>query len=274
MPQLRKMKLKVCLVGERAVGKTSLIQRYVFNTFDDAYRGTLGTKMYLLSFSKFVATNQLVDAQIALFDLMGEHAPRDAFRDAMFWGAHAYLAVADLSRPETIPQLVPWVEAVRSVAGEIPYTILLNKSDKTRGIIGPNETRFLTEKFRNVPSAMTSAKTGEGVAQAFNTLIERVVEGVLQRGAARRELNAVAEKILAFAHRRGPQGVTRGDLLVAFRGMDYNALIAEVKDLERLGYVASEEIGPANFRIMLLPPGEAAVLKQGRTEDFIVEEPT
>lgn len=271
--QLRKMKLKVCLVGERAVGKTSLIQRYVFNAFDEAYRGTLGSKMYLLSFSKFVATDQLVDAQIALFDLMGEHAPRDAFRDAMFWGAHAYMAVADLSRPETIPQLVPWVEAVRGVAGEIPFVVLLNKSDKTRGIVGPNETRLLNEKFGDVPYAMTSAKTGEGVAHAFNALIERVVEGILQRGASRRELNVIAERILGYAHRRGPKGVTRGELLIAFRGIDYNGLFAQVKDLERLGYVVLEEIGPANFRILLTPPGEAAVLKHGR-DDFIVEEPT
>src|SRR2546426_3441667 len=142
--KIRKMKLKICVIGDRAVGKTSLIHRYVFNRFDEAYRGTLGSKLYLLAFSKHVSANEIVEAQIALFDLMGEHAPRDAFRDAMFWGAHGFLAVADLSRPPTLYQLTSWVEAVKYVAGGIPYSRLLNKADlPPRGAICPPGSKWL-----------------------------------------------------------------------------------------------------------------------------------
>jgi len=272
--QIRKMKLKVCLVGERAVGKTSLIHRYVFNTFDDAYRGTLGSKLYLLSFSKHVAADQVVEAQVALFDLMGEHAPRDAFRDAMFWGAHAFLAVGDLSRPPTLYQLPQWVEAVRAVAGDLPYTILLNKADLVpHGVIGPQETKWLLATFPGVPYSTASAKTGDGVGRAFQGLLERAVERILQRARVRQQVNEIGQRILAFALKRGGTGVTKNELLVTFKGTDYSALMAEVQALERLGYVVQEEIGPANFRVLLTPKGEATLARAGR-EEFVVEEPT
>ncbi|HEV8594506.1 MAG TPA: hypothetical protein VGR51_03155 [Thermoplasmata archaeon] len=272
--QIRKMKLKICLVGERAVGKTSLLHRYVFNTFDDAYRGTLGSKLYLLSFSKHVAADQVVEAQVALFDLMGEHAPRDAFRDAMFWGAHGFLAVADLSRSPTLYAIPQWVEAVRSVAGDLPYTILLNKADlMPHGAIGPQETKWLLGTFPNIPYTTTSAKTGEGVGRAFQGLLERVVDRILQKARARQQINALASRILGFAHKRGATGVTKNELLASFKGTDYQGLMAEIDALERLGYVVQEEIGPANFRVLLTPQGEAAAVKEGGSE-FVIEEPT
>lgn len=268
------MKLKICLVGERAVGKTSLIHRYVFNSFDHVYRGTLGSKLHLLSFSKYVTAEEIVEAQVALIDLMGEHAPRDAFRDAMFWGAHGFLAVADLSRPETLYQLPEWVQAVAAVAGDVPYAVVLNKSDLVRGgTIGPRETKWLLATFPGIPYALTSAKTAEGVGRAFQDLLERSVDGVLARSRARREINVVAGRLLAFAQRRGAIGVTRRELLDGFRGTDYGALMAEVDALARLGYITVEQISPSAFRILLTPEGEAAVLRVGRDE-FVVEEPT
>lgn len=266
------MKLKLCLVGDPAVGKTSLIHRYVFNAFSDTYRSTLGSKMHLLSFSKYVASDEIVEVQIALFDLMGQHATRDAFRDAMFYGTHGFLAVADLSRPETVYEVGPWVEGVRSAAGDVPCAILLNKADLA-GTIGPRETTWLLRTYRHVPYALTSAKTGEGVAPAFEALTERVVQGILGKARARRQMNLLGERILVHARRRGAIGVTKSELLAALRGTDYESVMAAVDALARLGYVVREDIGPGNFRVVLTPKGEAAAGSVARTE-FIVEQPT
>jgi len=267
------MKIKVCLVGERAVGKTSLIQRYVFNRFDDAYQGTLGSKLHLLAFSKQVSAGEIVEAQIALFDLMGEHAPRDAFRDAVFWGTHGYFAVADLSRPQTLYQLPAWVEAIRYVVGDVPFTVLLNKADLAKGVVGPQEAKWLNEAFPGVPYALSSAKTGEGVGRAFQALLERIVDSVLTKSLVRAQTNVLGERVLGFAHRRGPIGVTTAEILGAIRGTDPGALMTEVHALERLGYVRLEAIGPASFKVMITPDGEAVVARSGR-EDFVTEEAT
>jgi len=264
--QVRKMKLKICLVGEHAVGKTSLIDRYLSNTFDEVYRTSLGSKLHLMSFSKYLTATDIVEAQVALFDLMGQHAARDAFRDSMFWGAHGFLAVADITRPQTLRELPQWANSVRATAGEIPFVIVLNKSDRfAHAPIGPAETRWLAEKFAGVPYVLTSAKSREGVDYAFETLLDRVVTSLLDRARSRQHLDRLATTILDRAQKRGAIGVTTNELLVTLRGTDIRTLMDVVGNLERLGYAVSEEIAPGRFRILLTPPGEAA-LREGITE--------
>jgi len=270
--QIRRMQLKICLVGDRQVGKTSLIQRYVFDTFSDAYHGTLGTKMHLLQFVKEVAAEETVEADVALFDLMGEHNARDLFRDALFWGAHGFVAVCDVTRSGTFESLIEWANSVRSVAGEIPYRIFLNKADLlSNAAIPPEFLGRLGPIFPSVPYSLVSAKTGSEVERAMSLLLEAVVSNVLAKSRARREGRIIGNRILTFAARRGPTGVTKNELLTAFKAMDYNALMAEVGNLERVGLIVTEQIGPANFRVVLTGDGEVAAKKLG-LHSYIVDE--
>ena len=271
--RISRMKLKICLVGERAVGKTSLLSRYVFNTFDVVYKGTLGSKMSLLSFKQIVAGNELVEAQVALFDLMGERAIRDSFRDVVFWGAHGFLAVADVTRSHTLQCLPEWVDCVHSVAGEIPFGILINKIDQApSGNVDPKDAKWLQSTFPDVPYYLTSAKTNEGVEAAFDSLIEGIVASVLAKSMTRRETKLISERLLDFARRRGNCGVTKNDLLKAFKVTDISSLMKEVEDLNRLGLIILEPTGPASFVIRLTDKGEKELESIERTER-IVEEP-
>jgi hypothetical protein len=266
------MQLKICVIGDRSVGKTSLIQRYVFNAFSDAYQGTLGTKMHLLQFVKEIAAEETVEAEVALFDLMGEHNARDLFRDALFWGAHGFIAVCDATRAETFESLIEWVNVVRSIAGDVPYRILLNKTDLLSESVLPFEFRDrLRAAFPNVPYSLVSAKTGAEVERAMSLLLGATVNNVLEKSRARRAGRVVGNRILTFAARRGPTGVTKNELLVAFKAVDYNLMMTEVDHLERAGLVVVEEIGPANFRAILTADGEAANKKVG-LHSYIVDE--
>jgi small GTP-binding protein len=258
------MQLKVCLVGDRQVGKTSLVQRYVFDTFSDAYHGTLGTKMHLLQFIKEIAAEERVEADVALFDLMGEHSARDLFRDALFWGAHGFVAVCDVTRSATIESLIEWVNTVRSVVGDVPYRILLNKADLLPEPVLPREAHDrLRATFPNVPYSLVSARSGSEVERGMGLLLEAIVNSLLEKSRARRAGRVVGNRILVVAARRGRLGVTKNELLAAFKGMDYNVLMGEVDNLERAGLVVVEEIGPANFRAVLTAEGEAAANKLG-----------
>lgn len=270
--ELRKMRLKICVVGDREVGKTSLIQRYVFDTFSDAYHGTLGTKLHLLQFVKEVNAREKVEADVALFDLMGEHSAMDLFRDAMFWGAHGFVAVCDIARSDTTESLVGWVNAVKSVAGNVPYRILVNKADLLPEAALPS--RLLARlglMFPHVPYSLVSAKTGAEVERAMGLLIEDVVNGVLTESRVRRAGRLLGNRILAFAGKRGATGVTKNELLGAFRAQDYDALMNEVSNLEKTGLIVIEEIGPASFRVILTPEGETAI-KSLELHSYIVDE--
>src|SRR5256712_10677137 len=80
----------------------------------------------------------LMLATVALFDQMGEHAIRENFRDALFYGTDGALAVCDIERREPLHPLADWIRAVSVVTGGVPFRIVFNKVDRAKGSkIGP-----------------------------------------------------------------------------------------------------------------------------------------
>src|SRR5437762_2078768 len=82
------MKVKICMAGEGAVGKTSLIRRYVLDQYDDRYIATLGTKITKKSVT--VANPGGPDplqADVILWDIMGTSTVRELLKEAYYHGA-------------------------------------------------------------------------------------------------------------------------------------------------------------------------------------------
>src|SRR6059058_4325981 len=71
----QKMKVKVCLVGEGAVGKTCLIRRFIQDQFDDRYISTLGAKVSKKEI-KVDGPSGGMDVDMTIWDIMGERIPR------------------------------------------------------------------------------------------------------------------------------------------------------------------------------------------------------
>lgn len=174
-------KAKVCLVGNPVVGKTSLVRRYVLNDFDDRYLTTVGTKVTKKPV-RVVDPSQDLDADIDLmiWDIMGQPGFREMLKDAYFFDAKGVLAVADLTRKDTLGDLQNWIRAVEGVAGKVPVVVAVNKVDLD------GEAQFTTAEAVQAAEALgadvflTSAKTGSNVEEAFRRLGARVV-----RNAAR-----------------------------------------------------------------------------------------
>ncbi|OGS46411.1 MAG: hypothetical protein A3K66_04300 [Euryarchaeota archaeon RBG_16_67_27] len=173
MSDVVRMKTKVCLVGEAAVGKTSLVRRYVLDEFDDRYITTLGAKV-----SK---REQLYDVpepstsvrmDMTVWDIMGEKGFRDLLKEAFFHGAKGVLAVADLTRYSTLKELDDWVQSVFNVVGQVPVVYAINKidlKDQVQILYGEREIGQATRAF-DAPHFYTSAKTGDNVEAAFRRI--------------------------------------------------------------------------------------------------------
>ena len=169
--QRQKMKVKVCLVGEGAVGKTCLIRRFIHDQFDDKYISTLGAKV---SKKEVKLSNPKgggeIEVDMTVWDIMGEKGFRELLKEAYFHGAQGILAVCDLTRRDTLFELPEWVTAVNKVAGPIPLTVLANKVDLVdQRAITTEEIVKLAESYK-APWFQTSAKTGENVEQSFRGL--------------------------------------------------------------------------------------------------------
>src|SRR5437660_10384449 len=93
---LKHVKAKVCLVGDVAVGKTSLIRRFVQDEFDDRYIATLGAKVTKKTI-KVDWKDGPTRRDMMRGDIMGEKGFRALLRDAYFEGSHGVIAVCDLT---------------------------------------------------------------------------------------------------------------------------------------------------------------------------------
>ena len=162
---------KVVLIGDPGVGKTSLIRRFVENSFSDKYIHTIGTKI-----TKKVLEFPDIESKVVLlvWDIVGQKSL--ALLDSYFRGAAGVLAVCDITRDETLESLDEWVANLRKIAGDVPVVLLGNKSDLREAAMVDNQSvSIAARKFRS-PHYMTSAKTGENVELAFNA-IGRMVLG-------------------------------------------------------------------------------------------------
>lgn len=177
--ELEKVKAKICLVGEAAVGKTSLIRRYVLDDFDDKYITTLGAKVSKKMMEFNLSNNGIrIGMDMTIWDIMGEKGFRDLVKEAFFVGTRGILAVCDITRYDTLKELDDWVQSVFKVVGNIPVVFAVNKVDLKDEVLlmyGDAELDQASRAF-DAHYLYTSAKTGENVEEAFKLLGERIVE--------------------------------------------------------------------------------------------------
>ncbi len=153
---------KVCLIGGFAVGKTSLVSRFVHSIFSDKYHTTVGVKI-----DKKPVDLGDRQVELVLWDIYGQDEYQ-ALRVSYLRGAAGYLLVVDGTRPATLDTASELSEQVRHAIGRVPFVLVLNKSDLA------SEWRLEEAAVLKLAAAdaivRTSAKTGGGVEDAFAKL--------------------------------------------------------------------------------------------------------
>jgi small GTP-binding protein len=154
---------KICMLGGFGVGKTSLVSRFVSSIFSDAYLTTVGVKI-----DKKKVSLDTGEMTLMLWDIYGQDEFQTV-RDSYLRGATGYLLVADGTRYSTLETAVSLQKRAESVIGRVPFLLLLNKRDLDREWQVDEQT-LVTLVERGWKVVKTSAKTGEGVEDAFTTL--------------------------------------------------------------------------------------------------------
>lgn len=159
---------KICLLGASAVGKTSLIRRYVHGVFSEKYLTTIGVKIDKKTVD--VADETL---HLLIWDIYGE----DRFQTVStryLRGAAGYFLVADGTRRKTLDEALALHHRAQEAVGTVPRLLLLNKADLDQAWAISDE-QLDTLKAQDWTVRRTSAKTGTGVDEAFTTLAARLV---------------------------------------------------------------------------------------------------
>ncbi len=200
--------IKILLLGDGAVGKTSLVRRFVEQKFDDRYIATIGVN---------VKKKRLPDLglNMMVWDIYGQKMNKD-LHASNYSGADGAIIVYDLTRPDTFLNVDDWISEVFSITGKIPFVILGNKLDlienyensgydEFKSFIEEEQKEvvdFYREVYDEIPEFskvspedlrkwgedkkykkgsdftyfLTSAKTGENVEDAFRKIGKLSVE--------------------------------------------------------------------------------------------------
>jgi len=250
------MKAKIALVGDSAVGKTSLIRKFVLNEFSDDYINTLGTKVSKLELIMAYGEDVEVRMDLSIFDIVGQLGFSDLVKESFFHGCQGLMAVCDVTRKQTLESLYKWISTATDIAGEIPIIILVNKKDLMgMGSLRQDDIEKVAQLY-DVMYAYTSAKTGEFVEDAFNILAGQIVERAFKRYEARRVDESLKERLLAFLARKGRLGVNKMDVFQAFKGVAYDELQRELEELDSEGLIQLMWRGSSDFTAIVTQQGE------------------
>src|SRR2546428_6825399 len=166
MPDVKRMKSKVALVGESAVGKTSLVRRFVRNEYDDKYLHTVGTKVSKVELTIPHGPDTEVEVDLALFDIMSQKGFKDMVKESFFFGCQGLLAVCDVTRAETLHAVHEWMSTATGVAGGVPPDPPVDKMDRVKAPGFPNEDAGKGARARGRAPAVSAAERGGGVGEA------------------------------------------------------------------------------------------------------------
>ena len=160
---------KVCILGAFAVGKTSLVHRFTEGDFVERYLTTVGVHI-----KKGAVTVNQTEVTLILWDLAGE----DEFQKVQLSylrGAAGYFLVADGTRPTTLDTAKILHKRVTDTIGAVPFVLLINKQDARDD--WELDDRVLDEFTQAGWTIIeTSAKTGAGVAEAFQQIAEKTLQ--------------------------------------------------------------------------------------------------
>lgn len=205
---------KIVLLGDSAVGKTSLIRRYVFDQFQDSYISTIGSKVTMKEL-RVRTPERAVDLTLMIWDIIGREGYH-ALQARTFVGAHGAILVADMTRRDTLSNLERyWIPFLYEIAENIPLVFACNKSDLRRDYefefedLGNITSRYCAGSEEILPRELsadyaTSAKDGSNVENLFTSLSHLV----LSEKGAKDPVSELYESLVAAGMGRSTDSTT------------------------------------------------------------------
>jgi small GTP-binding protein len=157
---------KLVFLGDSGVGKTSLVQRYVYDSLAPDIGRTIGAMLHVKSIDFEGARHKLV-----VWDLGGQES-FSALREQYCANASGAFFVFDRTRIETLQHIDDWLNALYTAAGKVAVVVVENKMD-LESVISDQQIRGMLES-RSLRHIQTSATENMNVNRAFEELVKEI----------------------------------------------------------------------------------------------------
>lgn len=174
------IKKKIIMLGDSAVGKTSMVKRFVYDIFEDSYITTIGSKVTKKELI-IKKGEEEVELNLVIWDVLGR-VGYNASHARAFAGVDGAILISDLTRKETSKSLERyWIPLLLEVVENVPLVFASNKDDLINGLkVEQKEMLKIASRYNigikdSLPPNlsihyMTSAKTGANVENIFTSL--------------------------------------------------------------------------------------------------------
>ncbi len=168
--------LKVVMMGDGRVGKTSLVLRYTKNSFSPEYKQSLGASFAVKDL--MVAKRQV---KLVIWDIAGQPSFNQVRRH-YYSGAHGALLVFDVTTPSSFMTLHNWYNDFIQAVPDGTVILVANKVDLGENRMVPQEAGKMLSEWWKIPYIETSAATAKGVQQAFEIVAAHALEKAVSQG--------------------------------------------------------------------------------------------
>ena len=176
MSELKRTEMifKLAILGNSAVGKTSLINQYIHKKFEQDYHPSLGVNIVI---KEMIVEEKNAFVKMILWDIAGQEK-YDLSRKAFYQGCVGALFVYDVTRPVTFKDVKSkWLKDLKEFGNKnAAYLLIGNKNELTEEkIVSTEDGEKLAKKMKASEFIETSAKHGGNVEKAFKTLVLSVI---------------------------------------------------------------------------------------------------
>jgi len=182
-------KYKVTLIGEQAVGKSSITRKYTKNEFSANILGTTGLEIQK---KELIINNEKIN--VTIFDSAGHERFRK-IAESHYKGSNGLIFVYDITENKSFEIVSEWLNNIYSNKNEIEVLLIGNKKDlKESRKIDKDDGIELANKY-SIEFMETSAKTGENIQESFTSLINKIHIKSLEKQNLEKDKNLQSDQI-------------------------------------------------------------------------------
>ncbi len=162
---------KIALVGESTVGKTAIVRRFVYDTFNHDTESNEKSEMYRKKIP-YVENGRKKEVMLLIFDITS----REKNIDKLMNGAKGIMIVGDVTRRSSLKSMEKYAGYIKKKLGDKPILFVGNKGDmKYMAEFWEEDLERLAKKY-NASYIIVSAKTNHNIQEAFELIVEEIVK--------------------------------------------------------------------------------------------------